>query len=111
VVPGFTGLPLDPPPLPFQVAAPEKLRAALADAGLREITVDRVTERLELGSGSEMWDWVTNSNPLGAGLVADLTEAQRAEVRNALDGLLRERSGGAGPAVLTSAILIGIGSK
>jgi ubiquinone/menaquinone biosynthesis C-methylase UbiE len=111
VVPGFAGLPLDPPPLPFQVAAPEKLRAALAAAGLREIRVDHVTERLEVGSGSELWDWVTSSNPIGAGLVADLTETQRADVRSALDGLLYERSGGSGPAVLTSPILIGIGSK
>ena len=109
VVPGFTGLPLDPPPLPFQVADPEKLRQALENAGLEDVTVEPTTETLEFGSGEQMWDWVVNSNPIGAMLVADLTEEQGAQVRGRLDGMLRDRSGGAGPAVLTNAIHIGVG--
>jgi ubiquinone/menaquinone biosynthesis C-methylase UbiE len=111
VVPGFTGLPMDPPPLPFQVANPEKLRRRLAEAGLRDIRVENVTEPLEFQSATHMWDWVTNSNPVGAMLVADLTEAQRVDVRQALVAMLRERSGGHGPAVLTSPINIAIGTK
>jgi ubiquinone/menaquinone biosynthesis C-methylase UbiE len=111
VVPGFTGLPMDPPPLPFQVADPEKLRQALINAGLKEICVETITEKLEFQSANHMWNWVTKSNPIGAMLVADLTEEQKAAVQQALDGLLRERSGGRGPAVLTNQVYIGIGTK
>lgn len=111
VVPGFPGLPLDPPPLEFQVADPQKLRAALADAGLTDIRVEATSERLEFPSAKQMWDWVTNSNPIGAMLVADLTGEESAKVQQVLDGMLRERSGGTGPAVLTSPVYIGIGTK
>ena len=110
-VPDFTGLPADPPPLPFQVADPAKLRQELASAGLKEVRVETVTEQLEFRSGKQMWDWVVNSNPIGAMLVADLTVEQSAVVQHALDGLLRERSEGSGPAVLTSPVHIGIGTK
>ena len=44
-------------------------------------------------------------------LAADLTKEQRAVVQQALDGMLRERSGGSGPAVLTNPVHIGIGTK
>jgi len=111
VVPGVTGLPMDPPPLPFQVADPEKLRQELATAGLRDIRVETVTYGMEFQSGHQLWDVVTNSNPIGAGLVADLTAEQRAAVQQALDGMLRERAEGSGPAVLTPAVHIGIGTK
>lgn len=111
VVPGFAGLPMDPPPLPFQVSDPEKLRQALANAGLRDIRVEAGAETLELESGQQLWDWVTNSNPIAVMLIADLTEDQKTGVRQALDKALRERSGGNGPAILTNPVLIGIGTK
>jgi hypothetical protein len=111
VVPGFTGLPMDPPPLPFQVANPAVLRQRMVDAGLKDIRVEQGTESLEFGSGKHMWDWVTNSNPIGATMVADLTEAQKAEIQQVLYGMLRERSGGGPPAVLTAPVNIGIGTK
>lgn len=111
VVPGFTGLPMDPPPLPFQVADPEKLRQELAEAGLTDIRVERVNYGMEFQSGKHMWNWVTNSNPIGAMLVADLTDEQRAAVRQALDGMLRKRAAGSGPAILTNPVNIGIGIK
>ena len=38
VRPDFTGPPMDPPPLPFQLQSPERLREEMASAGLREIT-------------------------------------------------------------------------
>jgi ubiquinone/menaquinone biosynthesis C-methylase UbiE len=110
VVPGFTGVPMDPPPLPFQVADPAVLRRELAAAGLRDVSVERITEALEFGSGREIWDWVTTSNPIGATLVADVTPEQAERVQDALDESLRERSGGDGPAVLTAPINIGIGT-
>lgn len=111
VVPDFTGLPMDPPPLPFQVADPEKLRRELADAGLKDVRMDTATHQMAFHSGAHMWDWVTSSNPIGRMLVADLTEEQRAEVKRALDGMLGERAGGTGPAVLTAPVNIGVGTK
>jgi SAM-dependent methyltransferase len=111
VVPGFTGIELDPLPLPFQVADAEKLRRALAGSGLRDIQVETVVQRMEFRSGKEMWNWIVNSNPLGAMLVADLMEEQEAAVQRALDGMLRERAAGKGPAILTDPNHIGIGTK
>ena len=111
VVPGFTGLPMDPPPLPFQVADPEVLHQRMAEAGLKDVRVEMGTEKLEFQTGKHLWDWVTNSNPIGAGLVADLTEAQGIAVQQALDRMLRQRSGGSGAAVLTNQVNIGIGTK
>ena len=110
VVPGFTGIPADPPPLPFQVADPDTLRGRLAGAGLTDVRVETITETLEFASGRQMWDWVVNSNPIGAMLVADTTPEQATRVRQALDEMLHERSGGDGPAVLTNPINIGIGT-
>ena len=110
VVPGFTGIPMDPPPLPFQVADPAVLRARLAGAGLTDVRVETITETLEFASGRRMWDWVVNSNPIGAMLVAATTPEQGTRVRRSLDEMLRERSGGDGPAVLTNPINIGTGT-
>jgi ubiquinone/menaquinone biosynthesis C-methylase UbiE len=112
-VPGFTGPPSDPPPLPFQVADPDALRRALANAGLRDVRVETVAERVEFRSGDHLWDWVTNSNPLAGAILADLrlTDEQRTVIRQALGRLLRERSGGSDPAVLTNQVHIGVGRK
>lgn len=111
VAPDFPGLPDDPPPLEFQVSDPEVLRQRLTDAGLKEVRVERRAERPAFGSGQEMWDWVLYGNPIPGMLVADLTEEQQARLRQVLDGMLRERSGGNGPAVLTNPVNIGIGTK
>jgi ubiquinone/menaquinone biosynthesis C-methylase UbiE len=110
-VPGFTGPPMDPPPLPFQVADPEKLHQELADAGLTDVRVETTTWQTQFQSATHMWEMVTNSNPIGAMLVANLTEEQRAEVQQVLDGMLRERSGGGPDAVLNTEVNIGIGTK
>lgn len=112
VVPDFEGLPDDPPPLEFQVADPEVLRRRLTDAGLKDVIVDTThQERVEFGSGQEMWDWMMGSNPIAGMIVGDLTDDQQATVRQVLDGMLRERSDGHGPAVLTAPINIGVGKK
>ena len=110
-VPGFTGPPMDPPPLPFQVADPEKLHQELADAGLTDVRVETTTWQTQFQSATHMWEMVTNSNPIGAMLVANLTEEQRAEVQQVLDGMLRKRSGGGPDAVLNTEVNIGIGTK
>jgi ubiquinone/menaquinone biosynthesis C-methylase UbiE len=108
---GFAGLPATPAPLDFQVSDPEVLRERLAGAGLKNVTVATVTEKLEFRSGHEFWNWVLYSNPL-AGLLTDhLTPQQRADIRQVLDGMLRERSGDNGPAILTNPVHIGIATK
>jgi ubiquinone/menaquinone biosynthesis C-methylase UbiE len=111
VAPEFPGLPDDPPPLEFQVSDPEVLRRRLTDAGLKEVRVERTAERPTFGSGQEMWDWVLYGNPIPGMLVADLSENQRARLRQVLDGMVRERAGGNGRAVLTNAVNIGIATK
>ncbi len=112
-VPSFTGPPMDPPPLPFQLQDPEKLRLELGKAGLKDIRVETITERLEFQSGRHLWDWLTNSNPIVGMVLAELslTNEQGAVVRQALDDMVSKRSGGSGPAVLTNPINIGTGTK
>ena len=113
VVPSFTGPPMDPPPLPFQLQDPEKLRQELGKAGLKDVHVETITEELEFQSGQHLWDWLTNSNPIVGMVLAELglTNEQRTVVQQALDDMVRKRSGGSGPAVLTNPINIGIGTK
>jgi ubiquinone/menaquinone biosynthesis C-methylase UbiE len=111
VAPGFTGLPMDPPPLPFQLADPEKLGQQMVNAGLTDVRVKTTIWHMEFQTGIEMWDVVTNSNPIGSMLVANLTDEHRTAAQQALDGMLRERSGGTGRAVLTNEVNVAIGTK
>jgi ubiquinone/menaquinone biosynthesis C-methylase UbiE len=110
-VPGFPGLPDEPPPLEFQLADPGRLHERLAEAGLRDIRIESSVERLVFASGHELWDWVLNSNPIAGQAIVDLNDEQRAEVRHALDGMVRERRGSGDEAVLTGPVNIGIGTK
>jgi ubiquinone/menaquinone biosynthesis C-methylase UbiE len=110
VVPEFPGLP-DPPPLEFQVADPEVLRRRLSDAGLKDVRVERTAERPVFVSGQEMWDWLFYGNPIVEMVVADLTDQQRETFVQVLDGMLGERSGADGKAVLTNAVNIGVGTR
>jgi ubiquinone/menaquinone biosynthesis C-methylase UbiE len=113
VRPDFTGPPMDPPPLPFQLQDPERLRKQLASAGLREIKVETITEATKFQSGEELWDWLVWSNPIVETVLGalSLTSDERGAIRQALDRLVRERAGQSGPAILTSPINIGIGTK
>ena len=112
VRPDFTGPPTDPPPLPFQLRDPERLRAELA-VGLKEVRVDTITERTEFRSGQALWDWLVWSNPIVEMVLGELrlTTDEREAVQRTLDGLVRERAGESGAAVLTSPINIGVGTK
>lgn len=111
VAPAFPGLPDDPPPLEFQVSDPQVLRQRLEDAGLRDVRIEPSAERPAFTSGQELWDWVMYGNPIPGMLVADLTEEQRATLRRVLDGMVRERAGRDGRAILTNAVHVGIGTK
>lgn len=113
VRPDFAGLPMDPPPLPFQLRDPARLRQELADAGLSDVRVDTIVERLEVKSSSQLWGWLMNSNPIAGALLRDLQldEDATARVRQALDDLVRARAAGGSVAILTNPIHIGIGTK
>lgn len=111
VIPAFEGLPVDPPPLPFQLADPQRLREEMEKAGLQSLQVESLREEVPFQSAIQLWDWVTHSHPIGAGLVAGLTEAQELDVQEALGDMLRQRAGESNNAVLTNAAHIGIGIK
>lgn len=113
VRPDFTGPPMDPPPLPFQLQDPNRLRSELAAVGLKEIKVETITEATEFRTGIELWEWLIWSNPIVEMVLGELnlTADERGAIRQALDRLVRERSGGAGAAVLTNPVHIGIGTK
>jgi ubiquinone/menaquinone biosynthesis C-methylase UbiE len=112
VVPEFEGPAEDEPLLEFQVADPSVMRQRLIDAGLRDVTVDTShQERITVRTGQQLWDWTIGGNPIPGMLVAELSDAQRADIIQVLDGMVRERSAGQGVAVLTAPLNIGIGTK
>lgn len=113
VRPDFTGPPMEPPPLPFQLQDPRRLRHELAAAGLTDIAVETIAEATAFRTGEELWEWVIWSNPIVEELLGhlDLTDRERAAVRQALDRQVRERAGADGSAILTNPIHIGVGSK
>ena len=108
-VPGFAGLPTDPPPLPLRLAAPSRLHAALTEAGLSAIDVKRASYSVEHPSADHLWKWVVSSNPIGAMIVANFTAAQKAVALEALSSALHARSRSDGPAVLHNGVNIGVG--
>ncbi len=113
VRPDFTGPPMDPPPLPFQLQDPDRLHRELTAAGLRNVKVETVTETTEFRTGEDFWDWLLHSNPI-VGTVLDglrLTDEERGAIRAKLDRMVRERAGSGGAAKLTNPVNIGIGTK
>jgi ubiquinone/menaquinone biosynthesis C-methylase UbiE len=113
VRPDFEGPPMDPPPLPFQLQDPKRLRSELTIAGLKDVKVETTTETMEFRTGKGLWDWLVSSNPIAEMVLGelDLTSDERGAIRDALERMVRERAAGNGPAVLTSPINIGIGTK
>jgi ubiquinone/menaquinone biosynthesis C-methylase UbiE len=112
-VPGFTGPPMDPLPLPFQVQDPEKLRREMVNAGLKDVRVEETSKEMKYQSGKQLWDWVTNSNPIVGTILGqlNLNEKQVTVIQEAMNDLIRDRAAGSGTAVLISPINIGIGMK
>jgi ubiquinone/menaquinone biosynthesis C-methylase UbiE len=111
VVPGFTGLSPVTPPLPFQVSDEGVLQHKMEEAGLKNVHVNPIVHKLSLRSGKEMWNWVTSSNPIATDIISGLNDQQRTQVRQILDEMIRERSGGRDTAILKAAVNIGIGRK
>jgi SAM-dependent methyltransferase len=112
VRPGFA-LPEDPPPLPFQLRDPERLRRELAAAGAGAVEVDTIVEPMRFESGQAMWRWLVSSNPIVESVLGglELTESERGVVQEALERLVRERAGGQAVAAITAPVNIGIGTR
>jgi ubiquinone/menaquinone biosynthesis C-methylase UbiE len=113
VRPDFTGPPMDPLPLPFQLQDPERLRQELTAAGLKDIRVETITETTQFQTGKDLWDWVVWSNPIAEMVLGtlDLTNDDRGVIQQTLEEMVRERAGGSGAARLTNPINIGVGTK
>lgn len=113
VRPQFSGPPMDPPPLEFQLADPEKLRRELVASGLHDITVETITETTEHKTGQDLWEWLVCSNPIVESLLSTLglTSEERDTVVQGLERMVRERVGSRGAARLTNPVNIGIGTK
>jgi len=109
----FTGPGMDPPPLPFQLRDPERLRKELVAAGLTAVTVETITETTEFPGGKQLWDWLVSSNPIVEAVLADLDLSgdERGTIQATLETLVRERAGDGGVAALTNPINIGVGTK
>lgn len=113
VRPNFTGPPMDPLPLPFQLQDPERLREKLAAAELSDIKVETITETTEFRTGMELWDWLIWSNPIVEMVLGELnlTTGDTEVIQKMLEKLVRERAGGDASAKLTNPINIGVGTK
>jgi hypothetical protein len=61
VRPDFNGPPMDPPPLPFQLQDPERLRKEFATAGLKDIKVETITETTEFQTVPHSYNGVEHS--------------------------------------------------
>ena len=113
VRPDFNGPPMDPPPLPFQLADPERLRGELTTAGLKDIKVETITETTEHKSGKDLWGWLVWSNPIVETVLdsLNLTNDERELIQQTLEKMVQKRAGGSGPAKLTNPVNIGVGTK
>jgi pimeloyl-ACP methyl ester carboxylesterase/ubiquinone/menaquinone biosynthesis C-methylase UbiE len=114
VRPDFDGPPMDPPPLEFQVADPDRLRTELSAAGLKGVRVETISETTEHETGKDLWEWLVWSNPIVERLIGGmlkLTDEERDVVQETLEKLVRERAAGSRSAKLTNPVNIGIGTK
>jgi ubiquinone/menaquinone biosynthesis C-methylase UbiE len=113
VAPHFPGLPDNPPPFEFQVADPAVMRQRLVEAGLKNVKVETVTEKLEFNSGQQFWDWTLNGNPIVGHVLSELniTDEQNEIIKNQLEQMIRQRAGINSTAILTDPVNIGFGTK
>jgi hypothetical protein len=95
----------------YRASNPDVLRRRMEEAGLKDVYVETESERLAFRSGTEMWYWVINSNPIAVEMITNLTEDQRARIRSSLDVVLHDRRDGNDVGVLKSAVHICVGTK
>jgi SAM-dependent methyltransferase len=113
VRPSFTGPPLDPPPLPFQLQDPARLRGELAKAGLTQIRVDTITETTEFRSAGDLWDWIVYSNPIVEEVLASLqlSSVERATIEGTAAELFRQRADRGDVVRLSNPVNVGVGTQ
>lgn len=114
VRPDFDGPPMDPPPLEFQLADPDRLQNELSAAGLKDVRVETITETTEHKTGKDLWEWLVWSNPIVERVLGDmlnLTNDERSVIQQTLDKMVRERAGGGDAAKLTNPVNLGLGTK
>jgi ubiquinone/menaquinone biosynthesis C-methylase UbiE len=114
VRPDFNGPPMDPPPLEFQLADPDRLHKEISAAGLKDMKVATITETTEHKTGKDLWEWLVWSNPIVEmvlGGMLNLTNDERGVVQQTLDKMVRERAGDSDAAKLTNPVNIGVGTK
>ncbi len=92
---------------PLQLTDRASFRSRLEEAGLTDVQVDPFTWAMRFDSVERFWDVVTHSNPVGARLASGLTTRQVGDVKQVLDGMFRERSGGTPGVVLHTAVNVG----
>ncbi|WP_100444089.1 class I SAM-dependent methyltransferase [Glycomyces xiaoerkulensis] len=109
VVPDFA--PPESPPQAFQLADPEVMRRKLTGAGLEAVSIDTATWEMRFESAAEFWATFCSANPAWKQMTDGLTGEQRDQVRQVLDGMFRERSGGGPEAVIRTEVNIGRGTK
>lgn len=109
VRPDFSGPPADPPPLPFQLQDPRRVRAELLSAGLKNVHIETITESTQFANGAAFWDWLISSNPIVAELLDELSlsATERETLVQAVEALVRERAN----ATLSNPVNVGVGVK
>lgn len=111
VVPGFEGLPQDPPPLPFQVSNPKVFHQRMEEAGLQDIKIIQEIEQFQFRSGVELWNTVLSSNPIALQLTKGITEKQKIQVQQTLEDMIRTQARGKDVAVLEAELNVAVGRK
>lgn len=86
------------------------LRRMLEAAGVRDIQLETTTWKVAVASADDLLDLVVDV-PDVAAVIGRMTEAELREVRQILDGMLRERSGGTPGAVLHAEVRIATGTS
>ncbi len=109
VAPEVVPVPDGPLP-PFRLADPGVFTATLEEAGLRDVAVEGVAWETRFASADDLLDVVLSSNPIAGQLAGRLDGEQRSEVRQVLDGMLRERSSGEAGVLLHASLHVGRGT-
>jgi hypothetical protein len=95
---------------PFLLSDPATVQRILQEAGASDVRVDTVPWSMTVESVDHLLDLLLASNPIARQRTSGLTDEQFRSVRQVLDGMLRERSGGAPGAVLSTEMHIGTGT-
>lgn len=96
------------PPAIFSLADPGRFAAEMEAAGLTDVRVDHVEQRMEIGSGDLLWDMLSSGAPPVRALFEKVGEAGMSRVRDALLAIVAERFGD-GPLALRNVATVGTG--